>query len=77
MNVSGLFYRAIDHYRESLKEDAGDEDSLVSLAKTHLKRYESHTHKHTINTLSTRHSIVKICGTTFSQTRLGSRDGRR
>ncbi|CAM9202117.1 unnamed protein product [Laminaria digitata] len=32
--------RAIDHYRESLKEDEGDEDSLVGLAKTHLKRNE-------------------------------------
>lgn len=33
--------RAIERYGASLKEDEGDEESMVGLAKTHLKRSAS------------------------------------
>lgn len=36
MNVFSC--RAIERYGASLKEDEGDEESMVGLAKTHLKR---------------------------------------
>lgn len=32
------FYRAMERYNASLKEDGADEESMVGLAKTHLKR---------------------------------------
>lgn len=33
--------RAIERYNASLKEDEADEESMVGLAKTHLKRFVS------------------------------------